>query len=52
VYAFGPETVRPRPATLREFVRERGYRHGIAVTNDSEPGLLDDRIVAIPFSHP
>jgi uncharacterized protein len=42
---------RRRLATLREFVRERGCRLGIVVTNDREPRLLDDRIVAIPFSH-
>jgi uncharacterized protein len=42
---------RRRLATLREFVRERGCRLGIVVTNDREPRLLDERIVAIPFSH-
>ena len=40
-----------RLATLREFVRERGCRLGIVVTNDREPRLLEERIVAIPFSH-
>ena len=42
---------RRRLATLREFVRERGCRLGIVVTNDRQPRLLDERIVAIPFSH-
>ena len=38
-------------AALREFVAERGCRYGLVITNDSEPRLLDEAIVAIPFSH-
>jgi hypothetical protein len=42
---------RRRLAALREFVAERGCRYGLVITNDSEPRLLDEAIVAIPFSH-
>lgn len=42
---------RRRLAALREFVAERGGRYGLVITNDSEPRLLDEAIVAIPFSH-
>ena len=42
---------RRRLAALREFVAERGCRYGLVITNDSEPRLLDEAIVAVPFSH-
>ena len=42
---------RRRLAALREFVAERGCRYGLVITNDSEPRLLDEAIVAILFSH-
>ena len=42
---------RRRLAVLREFVAERRCRAGIVITNDSEPRLLDEAIVAVPFSH-
>ncbi len=42
---------RRRLAALREFVAERGCRYGLVITNDSEPRLLDETIVAVPFSH-
>jgi predicted AAA+ superfamily ATPase len=42
---------RRRLAALREFVAERRCRYGLVITNDSEPRLLDEAIVAVPFSH-
>ena len=42
---------RRRLAALREFVADRRCRYGLVITNDSEPRLLDEAIVAIPFSH-
>jgi predicted AAA+ superfamily ATPase len=42
---------RRRLTALREFVAERRCRVGIVITNDSEPRLLDEAIVAVPFSH-
>jgi predicted AAA+ superfamily ATPase len=42
---------RRRLAALREFVAERKCRYCLVITNDSEPRLLDEAIVAIPFSH-
>lgn len=40
-----------RLAALREFVAARRCRAGIVITNDEEPRLLDESIVAIPFSY-
>lgn len=42
---------RRRLAALREFVADRGCRYGLVITNDSQPRLLDEAIVAVPFSH-
>lgn len=42
---------RRRLAALREFLAERRCRYGLVITNDSEPRLLDEAIVAVPFSH-
>lgn len=42
---------RRRLAVLRDFVAERRCRYGLVITNDSEPRLLDEAIVAVPFSH-
>jgi predicted AAA+ superfamily ATPase len=42
---------RRRLAALRDFVADRRCRYGLVITNDSEPRLLDEAIVAIPFSH-
>jgi len=42
---------RRRLAALREFVAERRCRYGLVITNDSQPRLLDEAIVSVPFSH-
>ncbi len=46
------QTVEPRQLrSLSEFVGQHHCRMGIVINNDTSPRLLDERIVAVPFSH-
>ena len=35
---------------LRDFVAERGCRHGIVINNDEWPRLLDENLIGIPLA--
>jgi uncharacterized protein len=37
--------------SLSDFIKERHCRMGVVINNDRSPRRLDDKIIAIPFSH-
>lgn len=45
------QTVDPRRLrSLRDFIKERGCRFGLVISNDIAPRLYDERIVGLPFA--